>query len=272
MLRPTTGSSSPSAWQGLARRLGPPARARPPRSTAVRRARHRDYTDKAGVMPVRSRRCAGCASPGRPPHDHGYDVPTAARDAGVPCSACGLSKRHLFDEAAREGGYDAVVTGHNLDDEAAVLFGYTLRWDVDALARQLPVLPAGDGFPRRSSRSSVSPSARRPRGASSVASTTRSRSARWPPATGTSPTRRCSTSSRRARRERRRPSTSTSSTTWRRCSPARRAAVDGCRRCSRSAARRRPATLSFCRLVEVASAHEPVPVEMLPPAEAAHDG
>ena len=59
----------------------------------------------------------------------------------MPCSACGLSKRHLFDDAARRGGYDVVVTGHNLDDEAAVLFGNVLRWDAEYLGRQLPVLP-----------------------------------------------------------------------------------------------------------------------------------
>jgi len=83
-------------------------------------------------------------------HEHGYDVPTAAKATRrVPCSACGLSKRHLFDSAAREGGYDVVATGHNLDDEAAVLLGNTLRWDVDYLARQLPVLPAGNGFARK---------------------------------------------------------------------------------------------------------------------------
>ncbi len=82
--------------------------------------------------------------------DYGYDVPTAAKvTRRVPCSACGLSKRHLFDEAARQGGYDVVVTGHNLDDEAAVLFGNALRWDVEYLARQLPVLPARQGFPRK---------------------------------------------------------------------------------------------------------------------------
>src|SRR5215213_8901393 len=82
--------------------------------------------------------------------EYGYDIPTAA-DATrrVPCSACGLSKRHLFDAAAREGGYDVVATGHNLDDEAAVLLGNVLRWQTDYLARQLPVLPAGDGFPRK---------------------------------------------------------------------------------------------------------------------------
>ena len=67
----------------------------------------------------------------------------------MPCSACGLSKRHLFDKAALEGGYDAVVTGHNLDDEAAVLFGNMLRWQTDYLGRQRPVLPARNGFPRK---------------------------------------------------------------------------------------------------------------------------
>ncbi|MEX2626278.1 MAG: ATP-binding protein [Ilumatobacteraceae bacterium] len=81
---------------------------------------------------------------------YGYDIPTAAKASGrVPCSACGLSKRHLFDQAALDGGYDVLVTGHNLDDEAAVLFGNTLRWDIEYLARQLPVLPAGAGFPRK---------------------------------------------------------------------------------------------------------------------------
>jgi len=82
--------------------------------------------------------------------EYGYDIPTAARATKrVPCSSCGLSKRHLFDKAAMDGGYDVVVTGHNLDDEAAVLFGNTLRWEVEYLARQLPVLPARDGFPRK---------------------------------------------------------------------------------------------------------------------------
>jgi len=84
------------------------------------------------------------------PGDYGYDVPSGARAARrVPCSACGLSKRHLFDKAALDGGYDVVVTGHNLDDEAAVLFGNTLRWQSDYLGRQLPVLPARHGFPRK---------------------------------------------------------------------------------------------------------------------------
>lgn len=82
--------------------------------------------------------------------EHGYDIPTAAAATRrVPCSACGTTKRHLFDQAALDGGYTVLVTGHNLDDEAAVLFGNTLRWDIGYLARQLPVLPARDGFPKK---------------------------------------------------------------------------------------------------------------------------
>ena len=82
--------------------------------------------------------------------EHGFDIPTAAQVTHrVPCSACGLSKRHLFDDAARRGAYDAVATGHNLDDEAAVLFGNVLRWQTEYLGRQLPMLPERSGFPRK---------------------------------------------------------------------------------------------------------------------------
>lgn len=82
--------------------------------------------------------------------DFGFDVPTAAAATRrVPCSSCGLAKRHLFNTEALTRGFEVVATGHNLDDEAAVLFGNTLRWDLDYLARQSPVLPARPGFPRR---------------------------------------------------------------------------------------------------------------------------
>jgi uncharacterized protein (TIGR00269 family) len=84
------------------------------------------------------------------PTDVGFDIPSAAAGARrVPCSACGLSKRHLFNRAAIDGGFDVVATGHNLDDEAAVLFGNVLRWSEEYLARQLPVLSASDGFVRK---------------------------------------------------------------------------------------------------------------------------
>jgi uncharacterized protein (TIGR00269 family) len=84
------------------------------------------------------------------PTEFGFDIPTGSKAAKrVPCSACGLSKRHLFNKAALDGGYDVIATGHNLDDEAAVLFGNILRWDTGYLGRQLPVLPGEDGFARK---------------------------------------------------------------------------------------------------------------------------
>jgi tRNA-5-methyluridine54 2-sulfurtransferase len=84
------------------------------------------------------------------PTEHGFAIPDAARATKrVPCSACGLSKRHLLNKAALVGGYDVLATGHNLDDEAAVLFGNVMQWHVGYLARQRPVLPEAPGFARR---------------------------------------------------------------------------------------------------------------------------
>jgi tRNA-5-methyluridine54 2-sulfurtransferase len=84
------------------------------------------------------------------PTEHGFDIETAATTVRrSPCGACGLSKRHLFNHHALAGGYDVVATGHNLDDEAAVLFGNVLRWDAPYLGRQYPVLPAAPGFVRK---------------------------------------------------------------------------------------------------------------------------
>ena len=59
-----------------------------------------------------------------------------------PCSGCGLSKRYLMNRAALEHGIPVVATGHNLDDEAATLFGSVLHWQTEALPRQSPALPS----------------------------------------------------------------------------------------------------------------------------------
>jgi uncharacterized protein (TIGR00269 family) len=57
-----------------------------------------------------------------------------------PCSGCGLSKRYLMNRTAQERGFQVVATGHNLDDEAATLFGSVMHWQMDALPRQSPAL------------------------------------------------------------------------------------------------------------------------------------
>jgi uncharacterized protein (TIGR00269 family) len=77
---------------------------------------------------------------------YGATIPEAARKTHrgqqKPCSVCGLVKRHIMNRVCREGGYAALATGHNLDDEAAVLLHNSLNWAVGYLARQAPVLPA----------------------------------------------------------------------------------------------------------------------------------
>lgn len=75
--------------------------------------------------------------------EYGYRIPQATRARGrANCGVCGLSKRYLINREAVRGGYDVVVTGHNLDDEAARLLGNVVRWQEGLLARQRPLLPA----------------------------------------------------------------------------------------------------------------------------------
>jgi len=77
---------------------------------------------------------------------YGASIPEAAlisnRGHGKPCSVCGLVKRHVMNRVARDGGFQVLVTGHNLDDEAAVLMQNTLHWAAGYLVRQAPVLPS----------------------------------------------------------------------------------------------------------------------------------
>ena len=51
-----------------------------------------------------------------------------------------MNKRYELNRAALEHGFDVLVTGHNLDDEVATLFGNVLHWNTDMLGRQAPVL------------------------------------------------------------------------------------------------------------------------------------
>jgi uncharacterized protein (TIGR00269 family) len=75
---------------------------------------------------------------------YGQTIPEVARRkrGRSTCGTCGLVKRHVMNGLACEEGYAALVTGHNMDDEAAVLFQNALHWSTGYLARQAPVLPA----------------------------------------------------------------------------------------------------------------------------------
>ncbi|MBI9078721.1 MAG: adenine nucleotide alpha hydrolase family protein [Pseudodesulfovibrio sp.] len=80
----------------------------------------------------------------------GLPIPDIKKHINRPvCAVCGKIKRHHFNRIAREGGFDALATGHNLDDEVARLFANTLRWDTAYLSDQGPNLPAAEGFVRK---------------------------------------------------------------------------------------------------------------------------
>lgn len=85
------------------------------------------------------------------PEAQGFGTPQgAAASSRGTCGVCGMSKRYWSNRIAVERGYTVLATGHNLDDEAAVLFGNVLRWQDAYLARQHPVLPAsGDNQVRK---------------------------------------------------------------------------------------------------------------------------
>jgi uncharacterized protein (TIGR00269 family) len=87
------------------------------------------------------------------PGDHQETLPELAmrtkRGRENPCSLCGLVKRHIFNQAALDGSFDALATAHNLDDEAAILLANTLEWSLEHLSRGQPLLPAAPGFARK---------------------------------------------------------------------------------------------------------------------------
>ncbi|WP_456396299.1 ATP-binding protein [Desulfurobacterium sp.] len=65
------------------------------------------------------------------------------------CSVCGTFKRYIMNKVALEEDLSAIATGHNLDDESALLLSNTLRWEIGYLGRQYPVLHEREGFARK---------------------------------------------------------------------------------------------------------------------------
>lgn len=62
------------------------------------------------------------------------------------CATCGIIKRYLLNNFTKRTGADCLATGHNLDDETAVLLGNLLNWQIGYLKRQHPKLPASYGY------------------------------------------------------------------------------------------------------------------------------
>jgi len=77
----------------------------------------------------------------------GYN--TSAVHIVISETECSIIKRRLLNKFAFENNYDVVVTGHNLDDETASLLGNVLRWDLNYLLNQMPVLEKKDNFVKK---------------------------------------------------------------------------------------------------------------------------
>ena len=83
--------------------------------------------------------------------EFGYTVEEIAKGSKRKdvCSVCGTFKRYLMNKVAKDRGFKVVATGHNLDDESALLLSNTVRWEIGYLGRQSPVLPEEGGFVKK---------------------------------------------------------------------------------------------------------------------------
>jgi uncharacterized protein (TIGR00269 family) len=70
----------------------------------------------------------------------GTTTDQVARDhpESIPCSYCGVWRRRLLNDAARDVGAEALVLGFNLDDLAQTVLMNLVRGEVDRLARMAP--------------------------------------------------------------------------------------------------------------------------------------
>ena len=138
--------------QGLARAVGPAARRSATRPTAsTSGSASASYCDESGELRAGVRQGARAATLLEVdlPDDYGYDIPTGAKAARrVPCSACGLSKRHLFDEAALDGGYDVVAPATTSTTRPPCCSATCCAGTPTTSAASYPVLPGA----RRASR------------------------------------------------------------------------------------------------------------------------
>lgn len=73
----------------------------------------------------------------------GYTIPEIRkRTRRKICSVCGSLKRQLLNRLTIREGFQALVSGHNLDDEAGRLLGNIVRNRSQYLERQYPFLPS----------------------------------------------------------------------------------------------------------------------------------
>ncbi len=74
-------------------------------------------------------------------------IPEIEKRTGRPaCSGCGIVKRYIYNEFGMKNGYDVLITGHNLDDDAAMLLNNVFGWEIEYLRKLSPVSPGVTGL------------------------------------------------------------------------------------------------------------------------------
>ncbi len=100
----------------------------------------RDLTKKLGVPwhVVKTQDLAGYSIDEYAAGSKGPRAETATNAPRAACGPCGVFRRAGMNRLARDLGCSAVVTGHNLDDQAQTILMNHLKGDLDRLARLAP--------------------------------------------------------------------------------------------------------------------------------------
>ncbi|AWS00707.1 ATP-binding protein [Metallosphaera hakonensis] len=78
---------------------------------------------------------------------HGFTIDETKHRVKRPvCSTCGLVKRYVLDEVAKEIGANVLATGHNLNDMAVFVMSGYHTGDLQNLARLRAVSPGENGY------------------------------------------------------------------------------------------------------------------------------
>ncbi len=80
---------------------------------------------------------------------YGFTIDEVAGIKRRVCAYCGLVKRYVFNRYAWENGFDAIATGHNMDDLLGNALFAIMRGDLEALMKIKPVIPGREALVKR---------------------------------------------------------------------------------------------------------------------------
>ena len=79
--------------------------------------------------------------------EFGKPMPFYLKSKELPCTVCGTLRRYLLNKHSK--GFDKIVTGHNMDDEAQVVLMNLFRANVELMPRLGPKSKKQKGFTQK---------------------------------------------------------------------------------------------------------------------------